>query len=493
LFVLLGLPQHLVNDETLLSSNKHEREKQMKKNRHAVVVAMAVAGMLGACSSKTKPIAANTVAVSSDTPNTSASETVSVPADTAANKTSDSLAITSDALSTTAAPSPSDPSATIVPTFASWISTDVGTMDTQVGSVSKAVFAPNGQAVLFSEYSTSCCSDEVAGWYRRADGAWIPIENTHDTFIAGPDGAGSMGGLTAVKWFNGRFIAIGSRGSVLDQPNSSTAATYASTDGATWTVLDEDGEKFANAVGLAEALHGKTLVGAWKTPNGVVLRSTSNGSSWSEIGSYKPTSTDFSVLSFSLLPTIGDQPTRYAIMGSDPNDGAQLITSTDGKTWNETSLPGATATRLLYPVEFAAQSDEIFIYGSAIDSGVDSDNTIPVGWRSADGVTFTQFLVAGCAGTITDVSIINAETAKFVAACDVIQGSEGDVVDSTSEMQMSSDGVAFTKLPAPPPGLGATSTEVIYGPISRDAGVLTIPVSDSRGDGPTAITIWTPQ
>lgn len=385
-----------------------------------------------------------------------------------------------------------------------WVPETVGTIDGGLGNIDAIAFAPDGTAVAFSLIDTSCCSNRVVGWAKNAGGTWKKIDAETAGFVVGADGLGAYGGPTEVIWFDGRFVAVGTRGGQSEPERASTSVTWVSGDGLSWRAYDDTtGSRMS---GLAVSPDGTSLLGVRTTEEGAAeIRSTTDGASWTTVARVTSGKAGTVLSSLSLARVSrGAEATRYVLFGSwfeTTADGASrtgpfAAISEDGRSWNPVDLTvPPTATPQSVTMTNAVMLDaSLILYGFGY-GGAGDDDVTQFAWRSIDMSTFEQLSVSEpCGGTITSVvADQRAPEPTMFAVCSVVVGPvEGDSVDIRTTLVISRNGAQFEVAPVRPPDLGEPSVEVNLGPlITRPNGAVTIAVAKPGAPDVRTVTVWT--
>jgi hypothetical protein len=381
---------------------------------------------------------------------------------------------------------PSAPATTAV-AASGWTSELIGESARAVEGISLLAFGPAGQAVALNNFDTSCCSSQTLGWARGTDGEWTAIQDTERTFVTSSPNGG-LGGPVDVAWLNDRFIAIGTRGvEVVEDPKPGTATTWSSTDGLAWTLFEEVGN--LAPLSMTTSTDGKSLISLWSGQGELVARSTTDGSTWTTIGTF-----DNSLSGKQFYgSTVSTVDGRYVALGS-LSDGsttvAAVLTSTDAATWQVVELPSGTAATSNQVVAFNGQ---LVVYGTSSQVSDPTTEEATVAWKSTDGgKTFVSVaLESDCAGSFSSVIVDqSAPEPTLFAVCNEISGDqEGDYFPSTDRLLVSRDGVKFEPGTNQPQEWSTPSDSISVGPLATDNGTVVLRAATPNGDG-RRITLW---
>jgi hypothetical protein len=180
-----------------------------------------------------------------------------------------------------------------------------------------------------------------------------------------PNGGDDNDLLRGVGWGNGTFVAVG---------GASIGITMTSTDGTTWTNEIRTHDAWVGNV----AYLGGVFIAAGG--NGLRMRSTNNGATWSDGVGYQALHYRDVATNGAVVAAVGHT------YDTTPNLG-YIATTTDGITWTERRRIGAALNRV-------AAGNGIFVAGG-------NGNAV---LRSTDGVTWTEHAL-GASPNGGDVSL----------------------------------------------------------------------------------------
>jgi hypothetical protein len=450
-----------------------------------------VAALLSACTGSSP-----TATTSATAETTNASETTNPPETTTPSATS----VVLDATTTSAGlPITSVTTATVAES--GWRPEAIGVFTQFSGGIDHIAFAPDGSAAAFTNVETSCCSTATFGWIRTAGGKWGSINNTQQTFVTG-DGPGAYGGVSDIVWFNNQFVAVGTRGgnsATEGDPIPPIPTIWTSPDGIAWTATEQPSGKVTG--GLEVSSDGTTLLGTGATETALMVYSTTDGTTWKELGTIpspdsgrQPFSTDL------LIHSAPDTTPTYVVVGSFNkvnSSGASpfVSTSSDGATW--------TTQELAAPVGKGGSSadiavffnNQVIVYGTGYSELADGTpvNTA-IGWTSSDkGKTFTALkLTSNCDGAFSSVVVDQAapESTMFAVCTALVGPQEGDFISSTDKLVITRDGSTFETPTNMAPEWSTPSEEISVGPVSLDNGRVVLPVGKPNGEEGRQVSLW---
>jgi hypothetical protein len=371
--------------------------------------------------------------------------------------------------------------------------------------ISSVTVADDGSAVAFANVETSCCSNNIFGWFRSVDGKWTDIPNTQSVFV---DGA--FGGPGAVESLDDRFVAIGTRhGDVGDETQIRTTA-WMSQGGVQWSATDEPAKW--HPIGLTKSPERLGLIGAWSADDGSIqLRYMANGEQsygykWDENVTIKPDQ-NLPHDSFAVIPGVGrgdDVAPRPALFGWSEGNVRLAIASDMGDEWDTTTLelpkPDTGFSVENGTVDKVVNIDgQLIAYGSVLvsqDDAPDVWTSDTVAWTSTDGTTFSPAKIDdGCAGSLTNITVDEPAPETTVwAVCRVDVGnSEGDYQPSTTQLMLSHDGLTFAPALGVPSQWATPQEHITVGPIVVDKqGVIGVVVGISNTNDTRTMTLWEP-
>jgi hypothetical protein len=199
---------------------------------------------------------------------------------------------------------------------------------------------------------------------------------------------GAQAALNRVIWTGAQFVVVGYTGTILTSP-----------DGSTWTV--QNSGTSAPLYGIAWS--GTRLVAVGYGSSVVVLTS-SDGVSWSPVGSLPVSST-------TALSSIAWSGTQFVAVGGDSTapTTAVILQSSDGLTWTSTSMQSPAL-------------DWVTWNGTQFVAVGGSGPSNPVVLRSTDGRTWSADTIGmGVSGALRDVASAGTlGNPTMVAAGDVL-------------------------------------------------------------------------
>jgi hypothetical protein len=382
-----------------------------------------------------------------------------------------------------------------------WQPEGIGVFRQFSGGVDHLAFAPDGSAAAFTNVETSCCSTATFGWVRTAGGKWGSINDTQQTFVVG-SANGAYGGVDDVVWFNSQFVAVGTRGgnSTTDgDPIQPIPTVWTSPDGITWTAKEQPSGQVTRDLEVSP--DGVTLLGTGATETALMVYSTTNGTTWKELGTIPNPESGKQLFSTDLLIiSAPDSTPTYVATGSFNkvnSSGASpfVSTSSDGATWTTQELiaPGGTGGSSSDTVVFF--ENQVIVYGTKYSELADGTpvNTA-IGWTSSDkGKTFTAIkLTSNCEGAFSSVVVDQAapESTMFAVCTALVGPQEGDFISSTDQLVLTRDGSTF-ETPTNMASEWSTSLkEISVGPVSLDNGRVVLPVGKPNGEEGRQVTLW---
>jgi hypothetical protein len=192
--------------------------------------------------------------------------------------------------------------------------------------------------------------------------------------------ASELGGAQAIASGHGRFVAVGSDGSFPPQ-----AAAWTSSDGLTWdpaTVVSPEAGTTMTAVTAVEdgfVAFGSASTTGGADPDQIAAWHSPDGTSWERADVTRAAKSGLGAA----VRAVADGPSGPLALGvffGQDVDSHRLWQSTDGVSWEPTSLP--KGQNLLWST-ILATPDGYLLIGQKL--GGRSSN-----WRSADGVTWER-------------------------------------------------------------------------------------------------------
>jgi hypothetical protein len=388
---------------------------------------------------------------------------------------------------------------TTVASSAQWSSEVIESLDSRIEGIDQLVFAPDGRAVAFAYLPSPCCAD-LRGWWRAVDGTWTAIDNVQEIFLSG---AGHRGGPNHLIWANDRFIAIGTRGGVFDEPDSERAATWTSTHGADWTIDEDTPPQYDGR--LIASLDGRLVAAQNQNDGSVIIRSTVDGRKWTDLGAVGNSETRSTIgpldpYSLVAVPARGASKGGYVMTGSAGPSKAFVARSPDGVQWSVTGLDSLTGLNYPSALTSLMLGSDLLVYGTAYAEGSGEEEPtdaeqqdLDVLWRSIDVDAVAPTIVEGCPGGSLDSITLDPLGKLIWAVCSIIDvRARGDLDHATSQLMSSTDGVTFTPVVDVPAAWGAPSLDAFVSAIVVTNNAIGVAVSSPDRDGRQIVSLWTP-
>lgn len=184
-----------------------------------------------------------------------------------------------------------------------------------------------------------------------------------------------------VVYGNDLFVAVSATG---------TNRVMTSSNGTSWTGVSAD------ATAWYDIVYGNNLFVAVGGPNATSIMYSSDGSSWTTASSTISSATWMSV-------TWSQSASLFVATGTSSGAG-KLITSPDGATWTERTLPGSTTAM----GGVCAGTNVILAFGA--------DSAVPMLFGSTNGTTWNRYVTSSFTPTTTSQVIYLADSDVFLLA-----------------------------------------------------------------------------